>query len=482
MMYSKKDTFIFFVLLFLAGFLLTPIHSNAQLSLPELSFETTIIANSNDTTPFWIQSNRHGIFAPNGSQVLTRLQAHSTNNQLTNQLTLSYGVDFIARPGKQSTNNFNQGYLQLEGYGVYLQAGRFNYSSPITDVELGMGSLGVSGNASPIPQIRAGFSDWTSLPFTQDFIQIKGHMAHGWLGSRRLTENLLYHEKVGHARFGGSIPLNLYGGMAHYAKWGGTHPRFGELPSTFEDFFRVAIAIGGDENAPPGERDYMLGDHLGAWDFGFFLEFNNLDVKGYRQFPLETKDNLKLKSPQDALTGILLEFDNEFILPISKLVYEYMYTKWQDGPRVVNEVDGVPCNELPSGTCRDMSQGNENYYNHGIYQTGWAYNRRTIGNPIFTLRDDNLGIDNNRIVAHHIGLQSVIGSTTLHGKLTYSRNFGTRSDPFESQRNQYSTIVGAERVFQFNGPPLTISTEIAYDRGSLIGTQFGVVLGIKWVM
>ena len=461
-----------------------PLSSTAQITPPEFSFETYGIVSSSGTTPFWLQSNRHGMFASNGSQFLTRLQAHSTNNQLSNKLIFSYGADFIARPGAQSTASFNQGYVRLDGWGVFLQAGRFHNTSPIHDEELGMGSLGVSGNAAPIPQIRAGLNDWTSLPFTREFIQIKGHLAHGWLGSRRFTDDVLYHEKVGHARFGGSFPLNLYGGLAHYAVWGGNNnPRFGNLPNSLSDYWKVFTVQGGDpETAPEIDARYMLGDHLGAWDFGFFLDLENTKIKAYRQFPLETKDNLKLKSLQDALTGISFEFGDDFFLPVSGLVYEFMYTKWQDGPRVENVVGGVPCSELPPGFCRDPGQGNENYYNHSLYRTGWAYNRRTIGNPLFIPREDNLGFSNNRIVAHHIGVQSIFGNMALHGKLTYSRNYGTRGRPFESPRNQYSALLGAERGFRFNGWPLSLSAELAYDRGTLVGNQFGVMMGVKWAM
>jgi hypothetical protein len=188
-----------------------------------LSFETYGIVSSSGTTPFWLQSNRYGMFSTEGTQFLARFQAHGAEQfggRNGNRFTLRYGADFIARPGEQSTASFNQGYLRLDAWGLFLQAGRFHNTSPIHDEELGMGSLGVSGNATPIPQIRAGLADWTSLPLTRDFIQIRAHMAHGWLGSRRFTSDVWYHEKVGHARFGGSFPLNLYGGLAHYAVWG----------------------------------------------------------------------------------------------------------------------------------------------------------------------------------------------------------------------------------------------------------------------
>ncbi len=343
-----------------------------------------------------------------------------------------------------------------------------------------MGSLGVSGNATPVPQIRVGLADWTSLPFTRDFVQIRGHMAHGWLGNRRFVDNVLYHEKIGHARIGGSFPLNLYGGIAHYAKWGGEHPELGPIPSTLKDFFRVAVAIGGDENAPPGERDYMLGDHLGAWDFGAFIELTDIQIKIYRQFPLETKDNLKLKSLQDALTGINIQFDNQRFL--NAITYEFLYTKYQDGPRRPNP-----------DTDRDSFRGNENYYNHYLYLTGWSYNRRTIGTPLFTPRENNLGISNNRVVAHHLGLNfQLIENLNTMLKVTYSRNYGNQGpadeennpsvslgEPFDEPKEQLSVLFGARFPITIYNNNINFISNIAYDNGRLIGNQLGFSIGIS---
>jgi len=470
----------------LAWLAIEPSQVHAQLRSPEISFETYGIVSSSGTTPFWLQSNRHGMFSGEGSQFLTRIQAHSTNNQLTNQLILSYGADFIARPGKQSTANFTQGYLRLDAYGLFLQAGRFHNTSPIHDEELGMGSLGVSGNATPIPQIRAGLADWTSLPFTRDFIQVKGHIAHGWLENGRWVEDVLYHEKVAHARFGGDFPLNLYGGIAQYVLWGGTEPSGQQRPSSFSDFLRVMVAVSGGEDAPGEDRVYVIGNQLGAWDFGFFLELDAFDMKVYRQFPLETKDNLKLKSPQDALTGISIEPAGKLNLPIRKLTYEFLYTKYQDGPRRANTGGDLT---------RDRFRGNENYYNHGSYRTGWTYFGSTIGNPLFIPSSDpNIGVFNNRVVAHHLGVSFELPrNILLTTKGTFSRNYGKRWDNripedtdkaplFDPSADQWSLIVGLEMPVLWSGKQLTFNGEVGYDNGLLVGDQIGLLVGFFWYL
>ncbi len=477
------------VLLCLCISLLAGLSEKTKAQSIETTIDVTGVISSSGTTPFWIQSNRHGIYSNSGSQLLTRLQAHGSTHLFENpDFTFRYGSDLIARPGPDHTLSFNQGYVQLNYYGIELSGGRFHNNSPVHDSKLGMGSLGVSGNAVPVPQVRLGLPEWTGLPFTNNFIQIRGHASHGWLRGERYTDNVLYHEKIGHARIGGDFPLNLYGGIAHYAKWGGqNNPEFGDLPSEFTDFWRVFFALGGDEEtAPAVEADYMLGDHLGTWDFGFFLELDKIYIKFYRQHPLETKDNLKLKSLQDALNGLSFRFDESLGLPIRGITYEFMYTKWQDGPRVENILDdGTRCSEEPE-RCRDPFQGNENYYNHHIYRTGWATHGRTIGNPLFRVSNtpiENLvdGIDNNRIIAHHIGVDSQIGHSQLIAKMTASRSFGTRNDPFSEPANQLSVGLQSQTPITFFNQPMILLTDFAFDNGDLFGSQFGMVFGIRWV-
>jgi hypothetical protein len=116
--------------LFLASIIITcillPQRADAQLTKPDMSFETYGVVSSSGTTPFWLQSNRHGMFAPDGSHILTRFQAHGLETfggSDGDRFTLRYGADLIARPGSSSTLSFNQGYLRLDAWGLFLQAG-----------------------------------------------------------------------------------------------------------------------------------------------------------------------------------------------------------------------------------------------------------------------------------------------------------------------------------------------------------------------
>lgn len=487
MVKNKRFSFLFVILVLL---ILTPLNTSAQ---SHTSLTTQALFTTGDQTPFWLQSNRHGIFSPNGNQWISRFQSHQLRN-LSSKMTLTAGADLVARPGLNSVIYFNQGYIKLNGYGFELSAGRFHNSSPINDPELSMGSLGVSHNAIPIPQIRLGLADWTSIPFTNDFIELKGHIAHGWLGSRRYINDVLLHEKVAHLRFGGDASLKPYIGIAHYVKWGGTNPNGREIPTRFSDFINVFFALGGDEQTPGPDQTYALGNHLGALDLGFFLNYNDYDIVVYRQFPFELLTNVLLKSYMDALTGFSVTFP-ENVTWVDRFLYEFLYTKFQAGPRERRD------NREPDD--RGDYRYNENYYNHYFYRTGWAYNFRSIGNPLFTLNEDNLGFFNNRILAHHIAFTSTIQSISLTGRATYSRNYGKRCDnripdlgenevfgiecanvvdTFGGRRiDQLSIQIGTEVPIPIAGREnLIILSEMALDSGKIAGSQIGILFGFRW--
>lgn len=460
----------------------------------QFSLETTGIISSESTTPFWFQSNRHGIYSNDGSQFLARFQYHDSYLDLE-KIDLHYGASFIARPGDHSTLTLNQGYLKIQGYGLELVGGRFIDPSPLFyNNELGMGSLGVSTNASPIPKIKLGVQEWIPVPFTKNFIKIYGYITHSWLGSERFGNNVLLHEKAGYLKFGGDRAVNIYGGLVHYVQWGGSTPEEGDIPNGFSDFIDIFFAQSGDESTPGQEQAYVLGNQLGTWAFGSEIELQKADVSIYLQSPIETKYDLKFKNMNDILTGITVDFTERSNLPIDKFLYEYMYTKNQGGPRRLDPDADADV---------DLYRGNQNYYNHEIYESGWAYQNRTIGNPLFKADEDALGILNNRIIAHHIGVESSIDQVALFGKMTYSKNFGKRCDnrnPDIGEGELFGIQCDGEIMVDPGNPitqwsflagtefPLPIipdqnirfRVEAALDSGRLFGDQFGILTGIRW--
>ena len=79
--------------------------------------------------------------------------------------------------------------------------------------------------------------------------------------------------------------------------------------------------------------------------------------------------------------------------------------------------------------------GADNYFNNSGYRSGWTYYGRTIGLPLFfpagthagtwTGSGVTLGVENNRIRAHHIGIAGKLFRRAPYKlMLTYSQNYG----------------------------------------------------------
>ena len=234
---------------------------------------------------------------------------------------------------------------------------------------------------------------------------------------------------------------------------------------------------------------YKLGDHRGIWDFGLNLEVGNFDFVAYRQQIFNDKDGLKLQTP-DGLTGLSIDFPTENQQLVTGFVWEYLYTKNQSGP-------------IPPANNRDGAGGKDNYYNNYLYRTGWTYEGRTIGNPLFLNaynpqldvvtnyqrnQDNRFGIANNRIVAHHIGIEGRFSDLVAYRLLgTWSRNYGNYYDGnlFEEQGIKTDFYDNPEQwsflaEFRYRPfDPLEINASIATDMGEIYEDRVGVMIGIK---
>ena len=165
---------------------------------------------------------------------------------------------------------------------------------------------------------------------------------------------------------------------------------------------------------------------------------------------------------------------------ISEIVYEFIYTMDQSGPQGAS----------------DSTYGWDNYFNHYIYQSGWTYNNRMIGNPLFTVGknpdryNDGIYIINNRIKAHHFGLAGKIWHNANYRILfTYSKNYGIYPDQnyFQSINKDYKFEDGLEQLSTLYEIKLknlwgniSITAAYANDRGDLLSKTDSFMMIINY--
>jgi len=147
-----------------------------------------------------------------------------------------------------------------------------------------------------------------------------------------------------------------------------------------------------------------------------------------------------------------------------------------------------------SASKSDSTYGRDNYFNHYIYQSGWTYKNKIIGNPLFSVGDsktkDQMYIINNRIKAHHIGVSGYLKSNIRYKiLLTKSKNYGTYDDRenFTGNEKKYQFYNGLNQtsaLFQFDFiqfmKKIDIQISYAIDRGSFLKDSDGFQLSINY--
>jgi hypothetical protein len=447
--------------------------------------------SSKSYLPFWLVSNQHGTVADRKNDLSPFF--HVSNKHVIaeheyqderglydyHDLSVSYGVSIY------NTNHFKstileQGYVKLEYCNWSLRAGRFEETTGDIDPVLSSGSLGISGNALPIPKIGIAVTDYTNLPFTNGWVQFKGTFAHGWLGNNRYIKKSYYHEKTLFMRIGRG-DLKFYAGIEHFAEWGGD--RGNRHYDRSAQAFRDVIFIKGSDNSNSGAREVVYGgDHRGVLDGGIYWENDNTQIHGYVQKPFEGKRDISLKN-KNMLAGVIVSLKNKS-QGLQKILAEIISTT------SINY-------DVPA-------MKRESFYNNSVYKTGWQYEDNIIGTPLFTDRirgnkyfpeiqpfdwnaadtaiPGNANIVNNRVFAFHIGasysVSEEIGGKTL---LTYTRNYGdlNYSPQFTPGKTHFYGL--QEIYYEIPHLNLRITAGLGIDWAQMTkGALIGGLLGIEW--
>ena len=453
----------------------------------------TLTAAAREHQPLWITSNRYGALTDqqiDGSTYILLRNKHAFSKRLLPEagalvhqqpgFCVGYGIALY------NNNHFQRTFLpelyaQVSYKVVQLQVGRYQEVTGGVDPTLSSGSFGVSGNALPIPKVGVAVAEYTAVPFTRGWVQFKGQFAHGWLGNTPDIKGTLLHQKFFYLRVG-KKRLAAYGGLTHFAQWGGTFSS-GQAPSRFKDYLRIIVGASGNASDPvyqqgPIDVANAVGNHLLIPDFGVNFSQNNATWRFYTQTIFDkgigdsTNTNkrdrlngLKILS-RDRLVGLSWETSKSSLL--QKIVMEGIYTKYQGGSIIYN--------------------GRDNYYNNGTYTMGWQYQNRIIGTPLFINRELAKGYElpldlstngswsivSNRIMGIHLGVKGSLSANLKYRLLaTYVKHYGNyyNTTYFTLAKRQSHALL--ELPYHFPGFSLTIG--IAGDFGDLSNNFAGMV-------
>jgi hypothetical protein len=495
----RKFKVLFCGILFLNGMAVLAQQEQSKSDSIEAVISTGVLVSTNTKlVPFYLVNNQFGEVDPNDNIFLSGKLHYEKG--LSKNFKFTSGFSF--RNDIFSSYNFG---LKFKSW--HLEAGRVKQTFGGFDSGLSSGSMALSENALPVPMISLSLKDYKPIPFTHGYLKFKGSISHRWLEEDRYISKAQLHGKSFYMILDLEevIGLQVSSGIVHFAQYGGVSPQGDKQPSDFADFIRVFIGAGIiDPNDIGRGEGNGLGNHLGLTEFRFkkILGKQTLSYNYQKQF--EDEGSIQYISLKDFLMSLEWNLGNKEGI-ISKIHLEWLESKWQSGR-------GFPDPTADVVTVED-NMGNEfgerdDYYNNYLYRSGWTYNERVMGNPLFltykyTLNfmdpypDYGVAISNNRISAVHLGIEGMLSDKiTYKGLFTYSKNFGIYAGLYEGRFNwggitsdpnfdyvflpalkQFYSVVELKWHNLLNRDGLSFETKLAYDNGELykaLGIQFAV--------
>jgi hypothetical protein len=418
---------------------------NASISLQGM------VASDGDL-PFWLFNNTLG-----------RVDAQ------TNFLTLG-DFGYTRSVSEKATVDTKVGVLYNDFDGVIIDQLYATYKNSWFDFNLGLkhrdvllddlssvgGDILWTGNARAMP--GAELSTARTIKLLKWF-GFRATIAHYELNDTRVVDGAMIHHKSLYLDFNLSKTSNFFAGLAHYVQWGGFSQEFGQQEESFSSFAKAFVGKGGGNTI--NDQLNAVGNHVASYHLSYDKEMTNYNIKLYHQNLFEDRSGRELRNFPDGIWGIFLQPNKNKL--ITSILYEYVQTVSQSGRRLVQGGEG-------------NGSGLDNYFNSGIYQTGWVYNGNTIGVPFIIPREDNLGVAINRSIAHHLGVFGYLSKFEYRVKATYAEYLGTYQEP----------IIPREKAMYLYGQLAypskygSLSVQIGLDYSNYTKENFGVNFGYRY--
>lgn len=479
-------------------------------SLPVRS-EVSLYGNgsSGAMAPYMIGSLNHGKNAQRAALMLDGKAVKDVD--LTQRVSWGAGAEILAgiassshydrydEPGGSWTRgNWHPGALRLhqlyvEGKyrSLFLTIGMKERGSALLNQELSSGDLVESGNARPIPEVRAGLVDYQDVPYTKGWLQVQGVLSYGKLFDHsflkrqfnyydyHINRGALYTYKRCYFRSKPSERFCATFGLQAGAQFGGTTVyyskgkviRTAKFSRSVGTFFKMLLPMG--ENG----EEYYVGSTLGSWDAKLRYRISDTRVLSvYFQGLWEDGSSLGRMNKWDGLYGI--EYSCSEAGWITGALIEYIDFRDQSGPIHYDPADN------PQHNISAQATGGDNYYNNNYYNS-YAYFGQSIGTPFLVSpiynRDGYPAYASNRNNGVHVGLSGRPAQTVGYKLLaSYQRGLGTYAHPYYRALADYSMMLQVHYDAHDLMPGIRAIVQLAFDKGTLRGDNFGTSLSLSY--
>lgn len=473
-------------------------------------YEASLTAGggSGHFAPYYIMSGHYGVFTAPRS-VLARIKAERKMTAGGKRFDYGFGADIIGGASSSTgylrfepaTGSFRsiprhepriwlqQLYASVRWRSVFLTAGLQETGSALLDDNLSAGDLVWSGNARPIPGLRAGFVDFRPIPFTAGMLEISGELFYGkptdnnWLRNHYnyynwyITTGSWINYKRVYFRTDPSRRVSVTIGMQAAAQFGGTQhtylngrlQRVDKAPCSLKTFLEMMAPL-------PHGTSYYSGNHLGSWDIAARVRLDNGDtLRPYVQWPWEDGSGIGKLNGFDGLWGIeYRRYGKGFI---TAAVVEWLDFTNQSGPLHWDPAD------MPGTTITSQATGSDSYYNNYFYN-GYALYGMAVGCPWLTSpvynRDGYMRFTDTSVRGLHAAVEGCISPRLSYRvKASWREAWGDPYVPRAKRATDTSVALKIDwKLPQVAG--LYISGDVAMDRGDIFGNNFGAMVTVKY--
>ncbi len=446
----------------------------AQDQITEASVGATGLISTGNNLPFWMTHNQSGKYATSGNiQTLTEGKLSGIIYQ-GNNLHIRYGADLALLTSENGVDpQVIEAYAEVIGKILTLKGGAFADEEILGGLSSTNGDLVRSLNHRPYPMARLSTSGFIPFLFAKNWFRFRAEYDEGLLPDERIVENPRLHHKSLMLRFLATSTCRVTVGMNHYVFWGGHSAQYGDLPHSLNDYFHYITGSKGSSNFLMTDQINVAGNQLGSYLLTIEKDFNQYQIEFRASHPFEDRSGMEFDNLKDNLYALYFRQKKTGRL-IDEVLFEYIYTKHQSGSHHLSPDPAVKHN-----------RGLDNYFNHGIYQSGFTYKTYSLGTPLFEpiryAGKQVSGVANNRISAFHLGASGYFSPRLQwKGLLTCSRNFGTYAQPYTPFKKQLYSI--GELRWRLKNYPLSFSGLLAADAGQMSKDQIGLGLGIHWII
>ncbi|MCY2687781.1 capsule assembly Wzi family protein [Salinimicrobium sp. TH3] len=421
-----------------------------------LEWDLRAMSSTQTKLPFWMHHNTYGLLAGD-SQISTNISGR-TSTFLTYDSQLFFGGGINYHDGTGSGVHIAELYMHFNNPWIYLTLGKKNRLLYYNGLSASNENILWSSNAPPLPGLQLGTKKLL-FPVERFSLGFQGAWEEYWFGNDGYVQETRLHHKFFR------VILNkenweLSAGVRHFAQWGGKSPKTGQQPNDLGNYLKVLAGKEGLTDTENGPK--IIANHLGSYELIFTRSFFDFSLQFFYNSIFDDLSGRRMENFPDGRYGLYFTArDNDNI--VNSVLYEFYYTMHQS----------------------KNSQGfhkHDNYLNNGTYQSGWTYRNKVLGTPFFTLDDNSAGIISNRFIAHHLGIEGILGDyyQTFPYKLllSYAENHGRYNKPFQEKQDVFYGLLELQ-LFQ-NLFDIHLQTGVEFNSQSAPVYGAGVSLKYKF--